>query len=227
MIYITGDTHGSIDIHKLAVCNFPEQKQTKKFEDYVIICGDFGLVWNNNSEELYWRKWLQDKNFTTLFVDGNHCNFNLLNQYKVDVWNGGKVHFIGPQIIHLMRGQIFDINGIKIFTMGGGESIDKQWRKENISWWKKEMPSTCEYQEALANLDKYNWNVDYVVTHTTSNSMMNKMYYQKENNQLNNFFDIIDKKLQYKHWYFGHFHRDQQIDDKHTVVYNNIILINK
>lgn len=43
MIYVTGDTHGVIDIGKLGFKNFPEGKNLTK-NDYVIICGDFGFV---------------------------------------------------------------------------------------------------------------------------------------------------------------------------------------
>ena len=49
MIYITGDTHIPIDIKKLNTKNFSEQKTLTK-EDYVIICGDFGGVWNGKNE---------------------------------------------------------------------------------------------------------------------------------------------------------------------------------
>lgn len=83
MIYVTGDLHGHIDISKLNTKNFPEQKYLTK-KDYVIICGDFGLIWDNSKQELYWRKWLENKNFITLFCDGNHSNFDLLNQYPVE-----------------------------------------------------------------------------------------------------------------------------------------------
>lgn len=72
MIYLTGDTHAHIDIHKLCKSNFDDSALTKK--DYLIILGDFGLVWNNppTPEERYWLNWLNDKNYTTLFIDGNH-----------------------------------------------------------------------------------------------------------------------------------------------------------
>lgn len=43
MIYITGDTHCSIDIRKLNIKNFPEQRNMTK-SDYVIIAGDFGVI---------------------------------------------------------------------------------------------------------------------------------------------------------------------------------------
>lgn len=222
MIFITGDTHIPIDVRKLNSSNFAEQKDMTK-NDYVIICGDFGGVWNNSNEEMYWREWLKEKNFTTLFVDGNHENHELLNQFEIHNWNGGKVHFINESVIHLMRGQVYNIDGNKFFTMGGASSIDKQYRKEGKSWWKQEIPSKEEFDEALDNLDKNNWSVDYVLTHTTSTNNMEQLCYIKENNSLNSFFNILESELKYKHWYFGHFHDDININKKHTLVYKRII----
>jgi len=46
MIFITGDTHIPYDIGKLSTKRFSQQKLLAK-NDYVIICGDFGGVWNN------------------------------------------------------------------------------------------------------------------------------------------------------------------------------------
>lgn len=51
------------------------------------------------------------------------------------------------------------------------------------------------------------------------------MDYVKEQSILNGFFDVLEVKLKFKHWYFGHFHNDQNLDDHHTVIYNNIIPI--
>lgn len=65
MILITGDLHGEHDIQKFSVSCFPLQKQLSR-KDYVIICGDFGLVWRDSSEERHWLKWLEDKPWTTL-----------------------------------------------------------------------------------------------------------------------------------------------------------------
>ena len=222
MIYITGDTHIPIDISKLNTTNFPQQKLLDK-DDYVIICGDFGGVWDNSKEELFWRKWLLEKNFTTIFCDGNHENFDLLNKFPVEEWNGGKVHFINDSVIHLMRGQVFTIDDLKFFTMGGATSIDKYRRKKGISWWKEEIPSNKEFEEAFNNLDKHDWIVDYVISHTCSMRIMQEIGYIKENNALNKFFDMLEGDLEYKHWYFGHFHNSIGIDEKHTMVYNEII----
>lgn len=52
--------------------------------------------------------WLDGKAFTTLFVDGNHENFDRLYAYPVEVaWR--EAHKIRPSVIHLMRGQIFEL----------------------------------------------------------------------------------------------------------------------
>lgn len=128
MIFITGDTHGGFQ--RFSVDNFPQQKQMDR-DDYVIITGDFGGVWDDSPKEAYWLKRLEEKPFTTLFADGNHENFDRLNEFPVQQWHGGKVHCIRPHILHLMRGQIFEINGITFFTMGGASSHDIQ---DGVPW---------------------------------------------------------------------------------------------
>ena len=48
-IWVTGDIHG--DPSRLSVSHFSEQKEmTKQDENFVIICGDFGLVWEYRGE---------------------------------------------------------------------------------------------------------------------------------------------------------------------------------
>lgn len=103
MIYITGDCHA--DFTRFNTKIFPEQYEMTK-DDYVIICGDFGGVWNRfeeNKHEKHWMDWLEDRPFTTLFCEGNHENFDRLYSYSIEKWNGGNVHKIRPSVIHLMR----------------------------------------------------------------------------------------------------------------------------
>lgn len=220
-IYVTGDTHIPINIHKLNTTNFPEQKQLTK-NDYLIICGDFGGVWDKSKEEQYWLQWLNQKSFTTLFVDGNHENFNLLNSYPVEIWHGGKIHRIKENVIHLMRGQVFEIGGKKIFTMGGASSHDKEYRKEGISWWDDEMPKKEEYDEAINNLDKHMWAADLVITHCAASSVQRQIADCYKCDKLTDFLEIVRQELDYQQWYFGHYHIDKNINNKNIVIYNNI-----
>jgi hypothetical protein len=47
-----------------------------------------------------------------------------LAKFPVDEWHGGKVQYITPSILHLMRGQVFEIGGHSFFTMGGASCHD-------------------------------------------------------------------------------------------------------
>ena len=115
-VYVTGDTHGGFQ--RLGMKYFPEQKKMNR-EDMVIIAGDFGGLWGGTPAEKYWLDWLEDKPFTTAFLDGNHENFAMLNALPERLWHGGRIHEVRPHVLHLMRGQVFDIEGYTFFTMGG------------------------------------------------------------------------------------------------------------
>ncbi|MCL1993011.1 MAG: metallophosphoesterase [Spirochaetes bacterium] len=224
MIYITGDTHGGVHTSKLNRKNFREQKTLTK-NDFVIVAGDFGVVWTNGREQDYWLNWFEEKPFTTLFVDGNHENFDLLNCYTVTQWNGGKIRKISGSVIQLMRGQVYFLDGQKIFTFGGGQSQDKAYRVEGRSWWKEEMPSKEEYEEGLENLKANAWNVDYVVTHTPTSSVIKHMrmkhrdkVYNTEN-ELSDYLEEISRKIEFKKWFSGHLHLDDTAFDKFCAVF--------
>ena len=219
-IFITGDTHGMIDWEKLNTTRFPEQKNLTK-DDYLIILGDFGGIWGDEGEDRYIIKTYEKRNFTTLFIDGNHENHDLLDGYPVEEWHGGKIHKISNSVFHLMRGQVFEIDGKTFFTMGGAESTDKMYRKEGKSWWAREMPSTEEYEEAVANLEKHSGKVDYILTHCAPEmtlSALNMPYvYYRSSNELTKFFDTLAQTVQFNDWYFGHYHFNSDLGKYHLL----------
>lgn len=244
MFYITGDTHGMIDWEKINTSNFPEQKSMSDTYDFLIIVGDFGGIWDGAEQDEYILKTYNKRNFTTLFIDGNHDNHDLLDKYPVEEWNGGKIHKISDRVIHLMRGQVYKILGTTFFTMGGAESTDKEYRMEGESWWAREMPSDKEYEEALRNLEKVNFEVDIVLTHCAPEGYIGNMgsVYSSDNssppagnmadvvcrsgNKLTKFLDelITEHGLKFKHWYFGHYHRN--IDwENFSLVFSSVRLI--
>lgn len=247
MIFVTGDIHS--DPRRLNVDSFYEQKEMTK-DDYAIVLGDFGLIWNKNKESKYekhWLDWLEGKSFTTLFVDGNHENFDRLNSYPVEEWKGGKIQRIRPSVIHLMRGQVFNINGKVIFTFGGAQSTDitdgileigdsriKSWKRDfskvfrvnHLSWWKEELPTSIEMQEGLDNLNKVNWKVDFVLSHCCASStqiLLSQGWYKPD--RLTSYFEDIRAKLEFKKWMFGHYHDNKAINDKEVLIYEQIIRI--
>ncbi len=224
MIYITGDLHGTHDIHKLSTSVFSQQKAMTR-SDYVIICGDFGLVWNNDKEDLWWRRWLNDKPWTTLWIDGNHENFDLLEQFPLEEWNGGRVHRITDNILHLCRGSVFTLEGKKFFAFGGAESHDKEYRTYGRSMWKQELPSAEEMETGRRALAAAGWQVDVVLSHSLPQRIQGELYEEQfyPANCLTEYFDEISERLDYRLWFSGHYHTSRQYDDRHFLIYNDII----
>ena len=153
-----------------------------------------------------------------------------MNNYPITTWHGGKVQFITDSIIHLMRGEVYTINDKKIFVMGGATSIDKEYRINNISWWKEEFPSIKEMNNGLTNLEKNNWKVDYIITHDCPISVQHHIeYYLKHkiiSDNLNLYLEEINYKTEFEKWFFGHYHFDiKNVCDKYDALYENIIEI--
>lgn len=221
MIFVTGDTHIPIDIEKLNEKLFPEQQYMSR-NDYVIVCGDFGGLWDDSERHVKWLKWLAERPFTLLFADGNHENFDMLEKFPVSEWNGGKVHFIADNIIHLMRGQVFVIDGKYFFVMGGGVSTDKDMRVEGTSWWSREMPSEEEFREGLNNLKNVGFDVDYVITHTAPSGIIEKFRSCPEEKPLNEYLRYVADTSRFKKWFFGHVHTDCEPEKNFIAVYDKI-----
>ena len=250
MIYITGDCHQNFGRFSTRI--FPEQKEMTK-EDYVIICGDFGGVWNKgkeNKEEKYLMDWLAAKPFTTLFVDGNHENFDRLYAYPVEEWHGGRIHKIRPSVIHMMRGQVFEIEGKSIFTFGGASShdidggilepegpdfkrkkrmLDQDWRPyriNHVSWWSQELPTEEEMEEGRRNLAAHGNKVDFIVTHCCASStqiLLGGKLYRPDT--LTAYLEEIRQNTSFRKWFFGHYHDNRNVNAQEILLYEQIIRI--
>ena len=222
MIYLTGDTHGD----QFRFIYSPEEKRWTS-DDYCIVLGDFGFIFLDDQTEHAFLNDLETRPYHLCFIDGNHENFPALHEFPVETWNGGKVHRIRKNIYHLMRGEIFHLSGHSFFTMGGAYSTDRGERQLNYSFWNEELPTKAEMGYAWDNLEKHDFAVDYILTHTAPLSVIGSLSCTPtpEEKEYNVFLDEIRKRCVYKHWYFGHFHKDLKIGDKATAVYRSIISI--
>ncbi|MBQ8495926.1 MAG: metallophosphoesterase [Clostridia bacterium] len=209
-----------MDLHKLSSARFPAKDLTK--DDFLLICGDCGVLWDGGGTDRYLKKWYDGKPWTTLFIDGNHENFDLLEQYPVSKWHGGNVHQITDSIIHLMRGELYTLGGYTFFTMGGASSHDREYRKEGRSWWAREMPSEAEFEKARKNLHAVGSRVDYIFTHCASSEIQAMLKPDREADALTRFFSEIEK-MEFRAWFFGHYHVDRRIDEKHTALYEKVV----
>lgn len=211
MIYITGDIHA--DPMRLSKRQQRSSGLAIQPGDYVIICGDFGIPWIGleDKTDRYLLKWLSQLPFTVLFVDGNHENFDLLDRYPVKEWHGGRVHELLPNLFHLMRGEVFQVEGKTFFTFGGARSTDKALRTPHVSWWPQEELSAADFDNAVENLTAHDFSVDYVITHTAPKRFLLEMQDMEqwvEGCKTSEFLSGIEPLLTYKKWYFGHFHTD-------------------
>jgi len=223
MICITGDTHGDVS-RFISIQN--QYGLTEK--DTLIVAGDFGCIFGHPIRDEEKLDALANLPFTILFLDGNHECFPKIYAYPEERWNGGRVHRIRPNILHLMRGQVFEIDGVSIFTMGGGYSIDKMYRISGISWWEEEMPNDAEYAEARENLKKNGNAVDIIISHAAPDEAM-QMFVQTgqishryiQEMELNLFLEEVRQTIRHCH-YFGHMHIDQQISENMTALYYDV-----
>ncbi|MBR1659836.1 MAG: metallophosphoesterase [Oscillospiraceae bacterium] len=246
-VFVTGDTHG--DFRRLKQCALPEGAGAGE-GDYVIVCGDFGGVWDGGERDAEKLDRLDALPFTTVFVDGNHENFDELCQYPVGEWRGGRVHRVRPGVLHLMRGQIFELEGLSFFTMGGGRSTDtwdglldpeepdfaeRYWslrarnaafRVKHLSWWEQELPSAEEYAEARQNLNRAGRRVDYILTHCAPDSIQDRLGGGRyRSDELTRFLEEVKRGVSFRRWFFGHYHYDTDIDGKYFLLHQRIVRV--
>ena len=215
MVCMTGDLHGD----EQAWMEYVDP--LLRAGDTAIIPGDFGvgMMHGPMSEDRFY-DWIEQKPYTVLVVEGNHENFDRLNAYPISHWHGGRVHRIRRNIIHLMRGEIYEIEGKRVFAFGGGYSLDKALREPGVSWWPEELPSEEEYQNAEIRLREADRRVDYIITHTAPSD---SIYYLSriprygvrsdvtEDWELVSFLDRVLGEWNPKKWYFGHYHVDAEL----------------
>jgi len=235
-IYLTGDKHGSLSMYQYDI------KKVTGYEpdssDYLIILGDFGLLWEykKNSDEYRLVDGLSKFPYKILFLDGNHENHPRLGMLKKVKMFGGTVGKYNDHIYHLRRGELYNIHGNNIFTMGGAASIDREWRTEHIDWWATEVPNNEEMNYGITNLCD-NDRVDYILGHTGPNHILREFLIDRcqepelINCSASKFFDyIVDDEfgLEFKKMYFGHMHGDWiSSDKKYHILYNTIIKLGK
>jgi hypothetical protein len=202
MIYVTGDTHG--DIYRF------EQKELRRIKkrDTLIICGDFGFIWDGSKKEKRLLKWLGKRRFDVLFVDGIHENFNELEKYETEDFCGGKTRKISGKLRQLMRGYVYEISGKKVLAFGGGEGLLEQ----------------KDFDNAMNQLEKHDFRVDYIVSHEPPTQLA-ELFTSKveESDNPNIFLDEVNRKTEYSRWFFGKHHINKIIANKYFALFDNII----
>ena len=150
MIYVVGDLHGNF-----AMLDQLAQEHLTS-DDVVIQVGDFGWYPSVLNE---WRQLLESLPCKLYAIDGNHEDFTYLGKFSKD-----EPTEIFPNLFYVPRGIVMEIEGKLFGFLGGGESIDKAYRRENISWWKEEQITDDDVQTLINNVNGRV--LDYLITHS-------------------------------------------------------------
>jgi hypothetical protein len=229
MIYITGDTHG--EVRRFFEPQLPCMDWGP--EDKLIVAGDFGMLFGNGSIDAKKLDLLAGCPFEILFLNGNHECFPEIFSFEEQEYCGGRVHRIRDNIRHLMRGQVYEIEGLRIFTMGGGYSIDQWMRIPGRSWWHEEMPSEAEYAEGLRNLSRCGYAVDVLISHAAPTGSMRELMrigvfssLFPQEAPLGDYLEKVAATTRHRHYYFGHIHLDRELPGNRTALYHSVLCLN-
>jgi len=224
MLYITGDTHGEVgrftDLNSLYGLGEG---------DTLVVAGDFGCIFDPKGRDEEKLDRLARLPYTILFLDGNHECFPRIYAYPQEIWCGGLVHRVRPNVLHLMRGQVFTLEDTTVFTMGGGYSIDKMWRIPGVSWWPEEMPNGREMAAGWQNLKRHGDRVDIIISHAAPEGVMQQLVDENviqhrfnEERNLNVYLESVRQRIGHRLFYFGHMHLDRRLSPGMIALYYDV-----
>ncbi len=220
MIYITGDVHGDFQRFKA-----PELRKLKK-QDALIICGDFGFIWDGSPTEQKLLKKIGKLRCNVLFVEGSHENYDLLEKYETEEWCGGMTRHISGRLRQLMRGQVYKIAEKTVFAFGGGQREENAELIEGENWWQREMPSEAELAEGMKNLQSAGNKIDFVVTYEPPAKLHDFIYGSTDAivNSVNTYLNDVYENTEFGKWFFGKLHLNKLIPPKYQAVYDKIVV---
>lgn len=141
--------------------------------------------------------------------------------YQGDIYHGGKVWVEPkyPNIVFAIDGEVYDFCGHSCLVIGGAYSVDKWYRLAvGANWWPDEQPSAEIKRKVEAVLEQRGWQVDIVLSHTCPLKYEPREVFLAGINQstadksTEKWLGRLEAKLQYEHWYCGHYHTDKRID---------------
>lgn len=100
------------------------------------------------------------------------------------------------------------------------------FRVNHRSWWKEELPSQAEYEEATNNLERADWKVDYIITHCAPSSIEDDLSdggYVHDT--LTDFLEDVKEKAKFHYWLFGHYHDNKIIENRFVLLWEQIVQV--
>lgn len=217
MIYITGDTHGNFE----RIIRFCREKKTS-LKDIMIVLGDAGVNYYKDRRDVLLKEKLAKLPVTLFMIHGNHEERpQNIETYKTKEYNSGVVYYEPkyPNLLFAKDGEIYDFNGLQTVVIGGAYSVDKMLRLiRGLHWFSDEQPSDEIKEYVERKLTERNWSVDVVLSHTAPlkyepvEFLSDNIDQLKVDRSTETWLDKIEDRLDYKRWYFGHYHNYKRKD---------------
>lgn len=196
MIWLLSDLHGRMDMP-----GWKEFQVQCKAEDALILLGDICLNDPTKENNPCFTKTILSSENNIWIVAGNHENMAYLSSLPEEDWNGGKIHRLGKNVLHLMSGYVYTLKDLHVLVLGGTSGT----------------VSEAEVARTYLSLEEYHNKVHYILTHD---------YYKRSPENRESSFEklmgYIDDHVSYEMWYCGHHHLNKRLDEKHTVVYDKL-----
>ncbi|MDR3344085.1 MAG: metallophosphoesterase [Oscillospiraceae bacterium] len=221
MIYVTGDMHGIRERFSA-----PALRKLRK-GDFLLICGDFGFIWDGGKDEEAFLKKIGRKKYTVAFVDGSHENFELLDKYPLEELGENKARHISGRLWYLVRGQVYNFDGARVFAMGGGENTDFDTQPSSAEWTGREMPADEELRTGVASLKAADNTVDYIITHEPPMKLKEFLGLREKGETrvtgLNTYLEELSRAVTFTRWFFGSLHLDKHVSGAYAAVFQNVV----
>ena len=242
-IFITGDRHGNLS----DIFNFCEENNTTR-EDILLMLGDVGINYylkKRHNPEL--RKYkdipkstrlkeeLVKLPLTLLCLQGNHeSRPEFIEGYTLKEWNGGNVYWqeAYPNLLFAKDGEAYEVNGMKVFILGGAYSVDKHYRIANGLVYFPEEQMTEETRNEIRKRIESDKDYDLVLSHTCPRkyepveAYLSNIDQKSVNKTTENFLDESEEKIHYKRWFCGHWHVEKSVENV-MFLFKTIIEISK
>lgn len=216
-VYLTGDTHREF----YRIQQFCERMDTTT-KDVMIILGDAGINYYCDHRDNNLKNELAELPITLFCIHGNHEERPYLTgNYEEKEWHGGIAYIeeAYPNLIFAQDGEIYDFNGKKAIAIGGAYSIDKYYRLSNgWQWFESEQADEETMAYVEAQLDKCDWRVDYVFSHTVpieyepTWAFIPGIDQSRVDKTMEKWLQRISDNLNFEKWYAGHYHMESEED---------------
>lgn len=238
-IFITGDKHR--DFEKVKA--FCKDMNTRR-KDILIVLGDTGFNYYEDARDDKLKKEISALNITLFCLYGNKENRpENIGTYGIRSFCGGKVYYEPkyPNLLFAIDGEVYTFEGKRYLVVGGAHSVDKfRCLEEGKPFFEDEMPGDAikekvEHQlflegNCIHGMLTHTCPIEYLPTEMFISTRQNaaikrkprkakskKMYKPDVDRSTEIWLGEIEKKLDYKVWFCGHYHVDKQLNKIHMM----------